>query len=442
MLQAYSNQPVSKQLARLDEFDALPPEIKKRLRYRPGGGVIDLAEERVSVMYELAVHAYNVADTQYWKHHDPTEIPNPGESGPEGAAVDVALARIARARTPPKPTKRPPAPDFGRAKEAFAYVAEHADPKSYWHRDARRMLASIALREGRPRDAIRWCEQLPGDPCPDRMAWAYLQLGDRKTAMKWLARDNGPSHRGLLAELSGDDAAAVTAYREPMTSEIPYWQAYNTARLRRIQARIGKPAYARLVGPRPSDEWIRIASIADFHARFADLATAVRAQQKITAPPAPLTDAAIDKLWTHAAKNSRVPPSVRTILRTDRNFRLWKEAEPLLGDLRVVNVDALFRRGIRATERELRASIKVPTKLPVCLSLATPGDQDLLLVLGTTDATGEVPIARFDEQQVELWISDASLVHYILATLGEMKLVKTKLGLAKAKQQAKRRNRF
>ncbi|MGN6103853.1 MAG: tetratricopeptide repeat protein [Kofleriaceae bacterium] len=441
-------------LAKLAKLEVLPPAIKKRLKTKPGSPPLDFGYERVTLHADLGYEAFRAADAAYWKHHDPGSIPDQSVSEPWAEATNDALQRAARTG-PPKASKRASAPDFSRAKQALAYVIEHGDELPGAVTQARLVLASIALREGKPRDAIRWCEPLSAFHAAPRMAWAYQQLGDREALAAWLARANGPTHKGFLAELAGDDAAAVRGYLEAIaTQKLPRWRAYGKLRLRRMEARLGKKTVERLAASIAQEREAgkpEISSIADFHARFADIAAAIRKRENITEPPQPMSEAAIAKLRLRTSRTSAnptvaVPKSVATILRTDKNFRLWKHAQPLLAHLRAVDIEKLVRRALRGEDTGLGPLAKLPAnvplwtddpEMPACISLASPGDQELFLYMGSPDADGEYPVARFDDQP-ELWISDASLVHYILDAAASV--VTCKLDLAKAKKQAQKRN--
>lgn len=75
--------------------------------------------------------------------------------------------------------------------------------------------------------------------------------------------------------------------------------------------------------------------------------------------------------------------------------------------------------------------------MPACIALESPGDQEIFLYMGVPDANGEYPIVRFDDQP-EMWISDASLVHYVLDACKAV--VTCKIDLVKAKKAAQKRN--
>jgi hypothetical protein len=291
------------------------------------------------------------------------------------------------------------------------------------------------------------------------MAWAYEQLGDRKRALDWLDRGLFSTLKGLRAELLGEDETAIRDYLEALHwgKKVPPWLAYAKLRLRGMEARLGKPAVARLKKA-VSDEQeqtrtrkIVLKSIEEFHARFSDIAAAVRQYQGITTKPVPMSDEEIAKLRLPSLRGAAsptvpVPRSVRTILRTDRNFCLWEGAAPLLAAMKPVNVEKLVRRALRGEDTGLGPLARLPATVPVwtdapdmpaCIKLSSPGDQALLLYMGVPDADGEYPVARFDDQP-ELWISNASLVHYVLDAAKDV--VSCKIDHVKAKKDAQKRN--
>jgi hypothetical protein len=439
-------------LTKLAELDALPPAIKKQLKLKSAAPPLDFQLERLMQHVSLGYDAFCKADADYWKSRDPSAIPDQGEKAPWSSATNDAICRAVRKGPPPASRVR--VPDFTRAREALQYVIDNSE--SSFVQDARKVLASIALREEKPREAIRWCEPLSDFHAAPRMAWAFQQLGDRKAMAAWLARSNGPTNRGFLAELQGDDEAAIRFYLEAIaTKELPFWQAYGARRLRGMEARLGKAAVDRVkksLATTPSTKKkLEITSVADFYARFADIAMAIREQKKISDPPRPMSEAAIAKLRLPTSRSSGkpsvpVPKSVATILRTDRNFRLSRDGEPLLGRMVPIDVERLVRRALRGEDTGLGGLAKLPASVPVwtdapmpaCVSLDSPGDQDVLLYMGVSDEDGEYPVARFAHDQPELWISDASLVHYILDVASDV--ITCKMDLEKAKKAAQKRN--
>jgi hypothetical protein len=439
-------------LAQLAKLEALPPAVKKQLKTKPGAPALRFESERVRLHLQLGIEEFVKADAEYWQHRDASAVPDQFEGGDASASVEAALRRASR-MGPPRASKRATKTDFTRAREALMYVVAQGKEPGYLE-EAQQVLASIALREAKPREAIKWCKSIERHHAAPRMAWAFEQLGDQKQTAAWLAQGS-PTHRALRAELVGDDDTAIRTYLESIATRASRWQAYAKLRLRKMEARLGKAAIARvkkaLAEAKKGDAKITIASIDDFHTRFADIAAAIRKKRGITQKPTPMSDAAIAKLHLPTSRRSAkptvpVPKSVRTILRTDKNFCLWKNATPLLAAMKPVDVEKLVRKALRGEDTGLGPLARLPASVPVwteapqmpaCIWLANAGDQELFLYMGVADADGEYPVARFDDQP-ELWISDASLVHYILGAAKDV--VRCKIDLEKAKKAAQKRN--
>jgi hypothetical protein len=406
--------------------------------------------------------AFRRADALYWAGHDPTEVPVQSTMSAWSSATRAAIHRAGRRNH--KVSRRAAEPDFSPTRAALDLVLANDEPG--YGREVRVMLVAIALREHDPDTAIRLCKKVAreGGDVSSELAWAHQQNGSRKGIIKSLAprvARMSTVDAGYTAELQGDDATASARYLEmlaypvgPFDHVIRIWQSFSRARLRRLETRLGKQTIA---GEKAAQSHARnagkivIASVAEFHARFHEIAAAIRKREKIEEHVRPMSEAAIAKLRLPVSRSSRkptvpVPPSIATILRTDRNFRVSADARPLLGQLKSLSIEKLVRSAVRTDENGLARLAKLPAKIPVwtdahgmpaCLSLASPGDQALLLYMGVRDKDGEYPLARFDDQP-ELWISDASLVHYLLNACSSV--VTCNIDFEKATHAARKRN--
>jgi hypothetical protein len=203
---------------------------------------------------------------------------------------------------------------------------------------------------------------------PPRMAWAFHQLGDRKGVAAWLARSNEPTNCGFLPSCRvTDDEAAIRFYLEAIaTKELPIWQAYGALRLRRMEARLGKAAVDRVKKSLPktpsTKKKLEVTSVADFYARFAEIATAIRQRWKISDPPRPMSEAAIAKLRLPASRSSgkpRVPVPARCRhAMMDRGRREPRRCHPRVRWHRLAAVRARARElaGDRETEERGESS--------------------------------------------------------------------------------------
>lgn len=423
----------TKRLAILEWLAALEPALRARLRYPNGGGRFAPESEMGLRRFEIALSLFAKEDRSYWAQHDPAAfpfIPNTtvGEAwGPSQRAIEAATkswrAKTGRAR-----------PDYAEAKRLLEATA--ADEHSHFRRDATQVLAVIALREGQPKQVFARIGMKPGEISVEwalHAGAAYFALGDTKRAEACYAGSD--VNRGFLAEQRGDFAKADRLYREGL--EAGWWavRPYAKLRLARLEQRVGKRVLERLRADDAGDR-IVVEELADFHAQFPAIAEALRADLGITRKRRPLSEAEIAKIRIAtkrhgAGESAPLPESAKTILRYDRNFTLFEGAEPLFEPLLrerqkqvpSVDVEKLVRVALKHDDTTgLRALAKLPKDVPVwndaddlpaCIELASPGDQALFVYTGAPDAHGEYPIARFDDQP-EVWISAASLIHYVL----------------------------
>jgi tetratricopeptide (TPR) repeat protein len=287
---------------------------------------------------------------------------------------------------------------------------------------------------------------------------AILQgrLDDAKTALAQ-ARRVDPQHssflknQGYLFEKLGEPKKAVAAYREALD-----WDRdrYTTRRV----------ALAEAQGAMPTARVIALRRPSDFHAKFAEIAAALRAIHKSKRAPQPLPEAAIAAVRLAARREGatptvRLPESVKTILRHDRNFALWPDHVPLLRSIvaavrskRAVlsaDIDRLVRTDkwtpYAKAFKKLPARVPIwndDPKLPACIPLHSHphGEQLLFLYVGKADDHGEYPIARY-EAQPELWVAEASLIHLIVSQAVEAGVrIECAFDFEKLSKKAERRN--
>lgn len=447
----------AKQLALLEWMAALEPAQRKHLRYPHGGGLLVPESLMSSTRFLLAASLFAKEDRKYWAQHDPAAspwVPNTTL----GDAMDPSQRAIEAATKTWQPKKDKGHPDYAEAKRMLEAIA--ADESSGVKRDATHVLAVIALREGQPKQVFARLGIEQGEVPRDNALYAgaaYFALGDVERALACYTGSD--VNQGFLAEARGDFAAADRFYRAGL--EASWWAVRPYAKLRcaRLEQRLGKRELERL---RASDHEGKIVleKLAEFHAQFPAIADALRESLRITSKKQPLSDAEIDEIRLATKRSGDggsvgLPESAKTILRYDRNFTLFENATPLLAPLlkaakkgaTSVDVEKLVRSAVRQDDSTgLRALSKLPkdvplwndaADLPACIELASPGDQELFLYMGVADADGEYPVARFDDQP-ELWISDASLVHYILDAANDV--VECKIDLVKAKKAAQKRN--
>lgn len=423
----------TKRLALLEWLAALEPALRKRLRYPNGGGPFVPESEMGLRRFEIALALFAKVDRLYWAQHDPAAFPFIPNTT-LGEAWDPALRAIEAAKKSWRAKKNGSRPDYAEAKRLLEAMV--ADEHSHFLREATQVLAVIALREDQPKQVFARIGVKQGDIPVEHALYAgaaYLALGDTKRAEACYTGSD--VNRGFLAEQRGDFATADRLYRAGL--EASWWamRPYAKLRLVRLEQRIGKRELERLRASDVGDK-IVVKKPADFHARFSAIAEALRAALGITSKKQPLSDAEIAKIRIATKRygsdeSVELPESAKTILRYDRNFTLFAGAmplfEPLLRERKEpvpsVDVEKLVRAALRHDDTTgLRALAKLPKDVPVwnsaddlpaCIKLASPGDQELFLYTGAPDAHGEYPIARFDDQP-ELWISSASLMHYVL----------------------------
>lgn len=421
-----------KQLAILEWLAALEPALRKKLRYPNGGGSFDPESEMPSVRLSIVLSRFAKEDRLFWAQHDPAAFPwIPNTT--YGDAWDPCLRAIEAAKKRWRATKSPSRPDYAEAKRMLKAI--WADEQSPYRRDVAQVLAVIALREGQPKQVFAAIGIEQGEIPREHALFAgaaYLALGDLDRAEACYS--GSVVNRGYLAELRGDFATADRSYREGLQASWYAVRPYAELRVARLEQRLGKRELERL---REGDQVGKIVlqGPADFHAQFPAIAAAVRKSLGISRKPKPLSEAAIDKLRIATNRHgdtkwAPLPESVKTILRHDRNFTLFEDGAPLLEPLWTsskkvpsVNVEKLVRRAVKHDDSTgLRALWRLPKDVPVwndaadlpaCIGLSSPGDQALFLYVGVPDASGEYPLARFDDQP-ELWISNASLIHFVL----------------------------
>jgi len=203
--------------------------------------------------------------------------------------------------------------------------------------EAGMMLGTIELREGRYLDAIRCLDRVPDSRKRDLLASAHLSLGDRNSAKRALlekVRGDVPSDRGFIAELDGKHDAAIAAYVEALAAPVAIWRTYAAFRLKRMNVAPKTIKHIKAAQDAARNEGkIVVSHVADFYAKFSEIAEAIRKHKKITAPRKPMADAAIDKLRLPTRGRGKaplvsVPRSMATIVRYDRDFRLFDGAPP------------------------------------------------------------------------------------------------------------------
>lgn len=255
------------------------------------------------------------------------------------------------------------------------------------------------------------------------MASAYLALGKDDAAKDALRidsqRGDSPTDRGFIAELDGDREAAIAAYLDRLETSLDIWRNYSAFRLKRlnVSAKELAPIKAQRDAARNAGK-IVISSTRDFHAKFNELADAIREDQKSSAPRRPMTDAEMTELRLPTLRHGSsplvaVPRSMATILKYDRDFRLFAGAQPLLSPGKPVEIEKLVRKDFRIKLAANKPVWNDDPTLPACIGLSNPGDQRVFLYMGTPDEEGEYPVARYDDQP-EVWISAASLIHHVL----------------------------
>lgn len=424
---------LDQQLTILEWLAALEPAQRKKLRYPHGGGAFDPIAQMPSVRLEVALARFAEQDRLFWAQHDPAAFPwIPNTTS--GDAWDPTLRAIEAAKNPWRAEPNAARPDYAGAKRALEAI--QADEGSPCRRDATMALAVIAFREGAPERVFSLLGIQRGEIPVEGALYAgaaYLTLGDLERAEACYR--GSVVNRGYVAELRGDFAAAERAYREGLEAGWHAVRPYAALRLTRLEKRLGKGEIRRL---RESDHAgkIVLAKPSDFHARFPAIAAAIHASLGITRAPKPLSNGVIDGLRIATRRHGKdagapLPESVKTILRHDRNFTLFEGAGPLLEPLwsaskKVIpsaNVEKLVRRALKHDDSTgLRALLRLPKEiplwnddadLPACIELSSPGDQSLFLYVGEPDASGEYPLARFDDQP-ELWVCNASLIHFVL----------------------------
>ncbi|TNE44127.1 MAG: DUF5066 family protein [Deltaproteobacteria bacterium] len=164
----------------------------------------------------------------------------------------------------------------------------------------------------------------------------------------------------------------------------------------------------------------------DFYKHFGTIAPEVNQNQE----PLPMSDEEIDKIqltrWRNGAEAVDVPPSVRTVLRYDRNFTLWG-GQPLLASLfrseapvvPSATIDEPLRWTLGPMFDGLPEDVPVWTSshpMPGLHRITHGGDQWVYLYIGEPDELGEYPIARYDTQP-EVWISNGSFIDYVVSAM-------------------------
>jgi tetratricopeptide (TPR) repeat protein len=235
-------------------------------------------------------------------------------------------------------------------------------------------------------------------------------------------------NQGYLYEQKGEPEEALSCYRAVLAREPQ--DGYARRRLAAAEAMAGRTAPAV----------IRLRKPSDFHAKFQEIAGALceihgRKDARRPIPEAVLGKLRLARRRVTQGKNARsseavrLPESVKTILRHDRHFSLWKGTRPLLhGIVRAVSgrspvpsldIDLLVRNDKWSRLAALKKLPKhVPvwnddTDLPACIPLPAPGEQLLFLYMGEADENGEYPIARYASEP-ELWVAEASLIDLVV----------------------------
>jgi tetratricopeptide (TPR) repeat protein len=292
---------------------------------------------------------------------------------------------------------------------------------------------------------------------------AMLQgrLDDAAAALKQARRFDRQNssflkNQGYLFEKLGNHEKAIASYREALDWER---DRYTTRRLAIAEAQAGRPVVPVIELRRPSD----------FHAKFAEIAGALRAINKSKRAPQPVTEAALSgvrlaarRIDRKGAPSVKLPKSVTTILRHDRNFALWPDHVPLLRSVLTALGSKSQRRVVRSADIDrlirtdkftpyAKAFKKLPArvpvwnddpKLPACIPLhSNPrGEQLLFLYVGKADEDGEYPIARYEDQP-ELWVEEASLIHLIVSEAVEAGVrIECAFDFEKLTKKAKQRN--
>jgi len=447
----------AKKLALLEWMATLGPAQRKHLRYPHGGGLLVPESQMSTTRFLLAASLFAKEDRKYWARHDPAAppwVPNTTL----GDAMEPSQSATQAATKTWQPKKDKGHPDYAEAKRLLEELA--ADESSGMNREATCVLAVIAPREGQPKQVFARLGIKRGEVPRDNALYAgaaYFALGDLERARACYTGSDG--NQGFLAEARGDFAAADRFYRAGLQASRWAVRPYAKLRCARLARRLGKHELERLRASEKDGKFV-LQKVADFHARFPEFADALRKSLRVTSKQQPLTDAEIARIRLATRRRGGGesvgrPESAKTILRYDRNFTLFEDATPLLAPLwraakkgvASADVEKLVRSGARQDDSTgLRALSRLPKDVPVwsdaadlpaCIELASPGDQELFLYMGVADADGEYPVARFDDQP-ELWISDASLIHYILDAASDV--VECKSDLVKAKKAAQKRN--
>lgn len=436
-------------LAILDVLDAVAPELRKWFFYRPGVP-LDIVRARAAAVYQIAVKLFVKAEREYWKHHDPGDVPDQSMMNDAFEPTNAAFVRASKTRVPAKTRKQ--AVDYSAARELLEpYLVKGALGQKLGigdslDHDVPVLLGTIALREGRFLDAIQILESGGADSRARGVrATAYLALGKRDEAKEVLRGDPRlfpvPTDHGFIAELDGDREAAIAWYVEALDAKLDIWRNYAAYRLKRLQVTPARIKALREEALRAGK--IVVASEQDFHAKFAQIADAVRAHEKIETPRKPMTDTEIEALRLPTLRRGTsplvpVPPSLATILRYDRDFRLFAGALPLFTPGKPTDIDKLVRRDLRIKLPANKPVWNDDPKLPACIGLSNPGDQRVFLYMGTPDESGEYPVARYDDQP-EIWLSAASLAHHVLDALSAY--VHCTIDFKAKLERAKKRNR-
>jgi hypothetical protein len=235
-------------------------------------------------------------------------------------------------------------------------------------------------------------------------------------------------NEGYLYEQQGEPERALSCYREVLRCEPQ--DGYALRRRAAAEAQAGRTAPSIIKLRKPSD----------FHAKFEQIASALceihgRKQARRPVPEVVLGKLRLAKRRVMRGKNARasvavkLPESVKTILRHDRNFALWKGTRPLLhcivqalggrSPVPSLNIDLLVRNDKWSRLPALKKLPKhVPVwnddaDLPACIPLPAPGEQLLFLYVGEADENGEYPIARYAGEP-ELWVAEASLIDLVV----------------------------
>lgn len=165
----------------------------------------------------------------------------------------------------------------------------------------------------------------------------------------------------------------------------------------------------------------------DFPAWFAEVAGRIYGKR----PRNPMPQAQIDRLRLPRFRNGRgeapLSPSLRAILAFDRDFVAWGDrplCEPLLAAIdadriRGVTMEHLLRDAFPGMFQGLPSHVPIwgsHPEMPALVELHSPGAQRQFIYVAVPDDDGEPPIASFDTEP-SLWITRASLVHYVVEAM-------------------------